>query len=175
MLPANLLLAWLFMHVHLPPRYNAYAYARAYVCTYTHGLTCTPMQAHAPSHPLTNTYVRLHLIGMDNDEFDPPATICVHLHICSSAPVHMHSTCILIGTDDGEIDPLSWHGGERIRDSSDETATEKHIMTLFKEVHYSDHMLPWPFGCGDQSFESYLAPQVAKQRRHLEALAEAQL
>lgn len=82
-------------------------------------------------------------------------------------------------TDDGEIDSRSWHGGERLRDVTQPVvatvmATEKHIMTLFKEVHYTDHMLPWPYGCGDQSFESYIAPQIAQQRRHLEALAEAQ-
>eukprot|EP00966_Prymnesium_polylepis_P221546 5125419-Prymnesium_polylepis.2 len=79
-------------------------------------------------------------------------------------------------TDDGDIDSRSWHGGERLRDASQPAmATEKHIMTLFKEVHYKDHMLPWPYGCGDQSFESYIAPQIAQQRRHIEALAEAQL
>ena len=79
-------------------------------------------------------------------------------------------------TDDGEIDLRSWHGGERLRDATQPAVvTEKHIMTLFKEVHYKDHMLPWPYGCGDQSFESYIAPQIAQQRRHLEALAEAQL
>jgi hypothetical protein len=79
-------------------------------------------------------------------------------------------------TDDGEIDSRSWHGGERLRDGAKPSvATEKHIMTLFKEVSYKDHMLPWPHGCGDQSFESYLAPQIAQQRRHLEALAETQL
>ena len=79
-------------------------------------------------------------------------------------------------TADGEIDSRSWHGGERLRDATQPAVarTEKHIMTLFKEVHYEDHMLPWPYGCGDQSFESYIAPQIAQQRRHLEALAEAQ-
>jgi hypothetical protein len=79
-------------------------------------------------------------------------------------------------TGNGEIDPRSWHGGERLRDATHPAAvTEKHIMTLFKEVHYKDHMLPWPYGCGDQSFENYIAPQIAEQRRNLEALAEAQL
>lgn len=86
-------------------------------------------------------------------------------------------------TDDGEIDPWSWHGGENIRaphvtDAQHTTdthaapaVTEKHIMTLFKEVHYKGDMLRWPYGCGGQSFESYLAPQIARQRRHLESLA----
>ena len=86
-------------------------------------------------------------------------------------------------TDDGEVDPRSWHGGERLRAHSqsahesamartehDAAVTEKHIMTLFKEVHYESDLLPWPYGYGDQSFESYLAPQIAKQRRHLEDL-----
>ena len=77
-------------------------------------------------------------------------------------------------TDDGEIDPWSWHGGENIRaphvtDAQHTTdthaapaVTEKHIMTLFKEVHYKGDMLRWPYGCGGQSFESYLAPQIAR-------------
>ena len=63
-------------------------------------------------------------------------------------------------TDDGEIDPWSWHGGENIRaphvtDAQHTTdthaapaVTEKHIMTLFKEVHYKGDMLRWPYGCG---------------------------
>ena len=84
-------------------------------------------------------------------------------------------------TDDGEIDPRSWHGGERLRPpahgpagSADDDEQEKHILTLFKQVHYKGELLPWPHGCGGQSLESYLAPQIAQQRRHLAALAEQQ-
>lgn len=78
-------------------------------------------------------------------------------------------------TDDGEIDPRSWHGGERLRDATHPDAvTEKHILTLFKEVHYKDDLLPWPYGCAGQSFESYIAPQIAQQRRRLQDLADAQ-
>ena len=45
----------------------------------------------------------------------------------------------------------------------------------FQEVHYKGEMLRWPHGCGGQSLASYLAPQIARQRRHLESLAEAAL
>ena len=96
-------------------------------------------------------------------------------------------------TADGEIDPRSWHGGERLRPLPSRTSseavpvhareahgeaapsasavTEKRILTLFKEVDYAN-TLRWPAGCGSQTFESYLAPQIAEQRRHLQELAE---
>ena len=54
----------------------------------------------------------------------------------------------------------------------DATATHKDIMTLFKEVHYMDGRAAWDVDTSDESFETYLAPQVAEQRRYLEALAE---
>jgi hypothetical protein len=100
-------------------------------------------------------------------------------------------------TADGEIDPRSWHGGERLRPPPSLTSeavlpvhaseatpnasavteiiteiiTEKRILTLFKEVDYA-HTLRWPAGCGSQTFENYLAPQIAEQRRHLQELAD---
>ena len=91
-------------------------------------------------------------------------------------------------TADGEIDPRSWHGGERLRPPPSRTSkaapvhaweaapnasavTEKRILTLFKEVDYA-HTLRWPAGCGSQTFENYLAPQIAEQRRHLQELAD---
>ena len=54
----------------------------------------------------------------------------------------------------------------------DDDATQKDIMTLFKEVHYMDGRAAWDVDTSDESFETYLAPQVAEQRRYLEALAE---
>ena len=94
-------------------------------------------------------------------------------------------------TTDGKIDPSSWHGGERIRppaggpipagdvsvgspftEPAISSATEKHIMTLFKEVAYQPDR-PWDAKDDSQSFECYLAPQIAEQRRYLEELAES--
>lgn len=78
-------------------------------------------------------------------------------------------------TADGEVDPRSWHGGERIRapaTAGEDPAivAQKHILTLFKEVSY----LPFrSWRADEQSFESYLAPQIAEQRRYLEDLAES--
>jgi len=89
--------------------------------------------------------------------------------------------------DDGEIDPWSWHGGGRLKepvvhtvveDDSDSDSSEKSpviekkILTLFKEVSYGatqDH----PLAFEGTTIEEYLSPQVAEQRRGLQALAEA--
>ena len=88
-------------------------------------------------------------------------------------------------TSDGEIDPRSWHGGERIFpmrstlgvgcEAGDDLIVQKNIITLFKEVQYTDEHEhpPWDEQTARQSFESYLAPQVAAQRKYLEELAEA--
>jgi hypothetical protein len=89
--------------------------------------------------------------------------------------------------DDGEIDPRSWHGGERLipvpstaSTSATSTSTsttpavvEKKIVTLFKEVSYGttpEHPLSF---FGDDTFEEYLSLQVSEQRRSLKALAES--
>eukprot|EP00978_Attheya_sp_CCMP212_P042001 scaffold248791_cov44-Attheya_sp.AAC.1 len=91
--------------------------------------------------------------------------------------------------DDGEIDPRSWHGGERLipvpstpSSSSSTLATststtpavvEKKIVTLFKEVSYGttpEHPISF---FGDDTFEKYLSSQVSEQRRSLKALAES--
>ena len=79
--------------------------------------------------------------------------------------------------DDGEIDPWSWHGGGRlveavVEDGEDSDVVEKEILTLFKEVSYGvtqEHPLTFE----GSSFEKYLSPQVAEQRRALLALAES--
>jgi len=79
--------------------------------------------------------------------------------------------------DNGEIDPRSWHGGERLvplESTATTTVVDKKIMTLFKEVSYGttpDH--PLSFGNGNDNLEKYLSYQVAEQRRSLRALAEA--
>jgi hypothetical protein len=70
----------------------------------------------------------------------------------------------------GEIDPRSWHGGERLSGSPDDhESTDKHILTLFKEVHYGQ---PHPV-VFETSLEGYLAPQIAAQRRFLTILASS--
>jgi len=85
---------------------------------------------------------------------------------------------------DGAIDPQSWHGGERLRDAphaddggggggGEGGATEKHILTLFKEVHYGADGPAWDAASSTDSFEAHLAPQVAQQRSYLEELAQA--
>ena len=76
-------------------------------------------------------------------------------------------------TDDGAVDPHSWHGGERLRaappsaGSAGGAATEKHILTLFKEADAS----AWD-EAGGASLEPYLAPQIAEQHRYLDDLAQ---
>jgi hypothetical protein len=74
-------------------------------------------------------------------------------------------------TADGEVDPRSWHGGERLKrdfECGDKT-TEKRILTLFKEVYYGK-LHPETY---DTSFEAYLAPQIAEQRQALQVLAQS--
>lgn len=74
--------------------------------------------------------------------------------------------------DNGEIDPRSWHGGERLCPElsvDGEMAIEKRILTLFKEVHYGKAH-PGEY---DTTFESYLAPQIKEQRRMLQDLAQS--
>jgi hypothetical protein len=80
--------------------------------------------------------------------------------------------CIFFSrTSDGAIDQYSWHGGERLRGEG----TGKHILTLFKEVHYGagGPEAADPNDGGGGSLEAYLAPQIAEQRRYLEDLAKA--
>ncbi|KAL3942397.1 MAG: hypothetical protein SGBAC_003391 [Bacillariaceae sp.] len=86
--------------------------------------------------------------------------------------------------ENGDIDPRSWHGGERLlcqqqlqkSSSSKEMAgsdgvTEKRILTLFKEVYYAGNdARPDSY---ETTFENYLAPQIKDQRRFLQALAES--
>jgi hypothetical protein len=79
--------------------------------------------------------------------------------------------------ENGEIDPRSWHGGERLKplsvSSSSSEVIEKKIVTLFKEVSYGT-IPEHPLGSDDDaSFEKYLSPQISEQRRFLIALAES--
>jgi len=84
-------------------------------------------------------------------------------------------------TDDGEIDPYAWHGGEKLIEHtvvstapSSAGIIEKKIITLFKEVSYgTDVERPLSFAAdGDDTFEQYLSTQIAEQRCFLKALAE---
>lgn len=81
--------------------------------------------------------------------------------------------------DDGQIDPRSWHGGERLLPAELESGTpssavvEKKIVTLFKEVSYGTTPEHPPSFVGRDAFEKYLATQVSEQRRSLKALAES--
>jgi hypothetical protein len=76
--------------------------------------------------------------------------------------------------DDGSIDPYSWHGGERLRqsqsssDTSKPEAAVKRILTLFKEVYYGASTAPQST---ETTFEAFLAPQVRAQRVALRAMA----
>jgi len=77
--------------------------------------------------------------------------------------------CIFFSrTSDGEIDPRSWHAGERLIGHHG-TITEKKILTLFKEVSYGT-TLQHPED-ETESLEDYLAPQIAEQREAPQALA----
>lgn len=82
--------------------------------------------------------------------------------------------------DNGEIDPRSWHGGERLVPVVASTPTpavvEKKIVTFFKEVSYGttpEHPLSFGDADNNMTFENYLSPQVSEQRRFLTALAES--
>jgi len=74
--------------------------------------------------------------------------------------------------DNGDIDPRSWHGGERLLcPPSKKVETEKRILTLFKEVYYAGQdARPESY---ETTFERYLAPQIQQQRHFLQALAES--
>ena len=85
--------------------------------------------------------------------------------------------------EQGRPDPRTWHAGERLRpDPSDGSVTEKRILTLFKEVDYAEPSLL----LDDErvvsrqrqeqecTLEAYLAPQIAAQRKWLQAKARLQ-
>jgi len=89
--------------------------------------------------------------------------------------------CIFFSrTADGEIDPRSWHAGERLvgrhcadgEVGDDDVVTEKQILTLFKEVSYGTS-LQHPEEYDTTPFEDYLAPQITEQREALQALARS--
>lgn len=70
---------------------------------------------------------------------------------------------------EGQEDPRAWHSGGRIRQGKNGATTEKRILTLFKEVDY-----PAPPKQDACTFEAYLAPQIRKQRKWLQAKAQLQ-
>ena len=66
----------------------------------------------------------------------------------------------------GQEDPRAWHSGGRIQQGTNGASTEKRILTLFKEVDY-----PVPPRRDECTFEAYLAPQIERQRKWLQAKA----
>ena len=93
--------------------------------------------------------------------------------------------------DQGRPDPRTWHAGERIRPHpTDGSVTEKRILTLFKEVDYTEQQVDLSTGGAaaaaaeavvvsrrqeqECTLEAYLAPQVAAQRKWLKAKAQLQ-
>ena len=73
--------------------------------------------------------------------------------------------CIFFSrTDDGEVDPAAWHGGEELLASVDENRV-KRICTIFKELDYEGKPRA-------ETYEaSYGAPQISRQRQHLLGIA----
>jgi len=63
--------------------------------------------------------------------------------------------------DHGKEDPRAWHAGERIRGMAG-AVTEKRILTLFKEVDYTD--TSHEHSRVETTFENYLAPLIKEQR-----------
>ena len=99
---------------------------------------------------------------------DSAAALCVQ-------PVAGKLCIFFSRTADGEVDPRSWHGGERLlarrsdgdSDHAATTPTDKRILTLFKEVDYNGSPRP-------SAYEpTFGAPQISKQRRYLEELAQS--
>ena len=80
----------------------------------------------------------------------------------------------------GEEDPRAWHAGERLcehskssESESESLVTEKRILTLFKQVDYTDtHHEP---SRAQTTFEDYLAPLIREQQTWLQAKNDAQL
>jgi hypothetical protein len=72
----------------------------------------------------------------------------------------------------GEQDPRSWHAGERIHSTSDAPVTEKKILTLLKEVDYTDDTTTTQQPRREEnSLEAYLAPQIREQQTWLKEKA----
>ena len=72
--------------------------------------------------------------------------------------------------ENGQADPRAWHAGERIKPNGEDQATEKRILTLFKEVYYEEDN-----GKREETpLEDYLAPMVEEQRTWLKAKAKLQ-
>jgi hypothetical protein len=66
---------------------------------------------------------------------------------------------------DGQEDPRAWHGGERLMCDNNGKATEKRILTLFKQVDYGTNNYPSP---AESTFEAYLSPQIREQQQWLQ-------
>ncbi|CAB9510246.1 expressed unknown protein [Seminavis robusta] len=75
-------------------------------------------------------------------------------------------------TATGHQDPRAWHSGERIVSSrSSARITEKRILTLFKEVAYTDKPGEANPGVAQTTFEGYLAPLIQQQQQWLQRKA----
>jgi hypothetical protein len=82
----------------------------------------------------------------------------------------------------GEEDPAAWHAGERLYDgnksesSESLVVTEKRILTLFKQVDYTDtdYYDPPPSRVESTTLEAFLSPQIREQQKWLQAKAQSQ-
>lgn len=80
--------------------------------------------------------------------------------------------------NDGKEDPRAWHGGGRIlcssrKNNGSAAVSEKRILTLFKETSLPPNTTTTSGIAGD--LEVRLAPQIAEQRKWLQAKAKLQL
>jgi hypothetical protein len=67
----------------------------------------------------------------------------------------------------GPEDPRAWHAGERLWEGKNNgSATEKRILTMFKEVDYATDLEP---SLAETTFEGFLAPQILQQQTWLQA------
>jgi hypothetical protein len=80
----------------------------------------------------------------------------------------------------GKEDPGAWHAGERLSDGSSSesseslVATEKRILTLFKQVDYANNDYDDKSSCVKSTFEAFLLPQIWEQQKWLQAKAQSQ-
>jgi hypothetical protein len=65
----------------------------------------------------------------------------------------------------GAEDPRAWHAGERLLDGRNGLATEKRILTMFKEVDYATDLEP---SLAETTFEEFLSPQIRQQQTWLQ-------
>ena len=87
-----------------------------------------------------------------------------HVEMLRVQPVAGKLCIFFSRTDDGEVDPTAWHGGEELFAKVGE-ARIKRICTIFKELDYDGKPRA-------ETYEaSYSAPQISRQRQHLLGIA----